>query len=166
MVDHNKNLQLGKFIAWTGMLSTTKWHICIGFWCNLHTHTKSEIKSEKKKFLGHKPKINYHVYSYLKSCRIKFLRITEIFWIVMNVPEQRHHLPTFRNQVPCHKVRCESLSLNVNFYDKCWKNCGQIQYKLNWPLHLSRIIYSFNLAFALRILKIQSNLTTPSEQDA
>lgn len=106
MVDHNKHLQLGKFIAWAGVLSTTKWHICIRFWCNLHAHTKSENKNLKKREeIPWSQTFNHHVYSYLESCRIKFMRIAEIFWIVMNVPEQRHHLPTFRNQVPCHKVR-------------------------------------------------------------
>lgn len=38
---------------------------------------------------------------YLKSWRIKFLRISKIFWIVMNVPEERQHLPPLWNQVTC-----------------------------------------------------------------
>jgi len=126
--------------------------------------------------LGHKPK-NYPVVlakgdwkvewlSYLKPCWIKFLRISKIFWIVMSIPEQRHHLPTFGNQVPCHKVQGQSLSLNVNFYDKCWKNHCQIQYKFNWPLRLRRIVYDFNLAFVLQMWKTLLNLTSPSEQGA
>jgi len=105
-------------------------------------------------------------YSYLKPCWIKFLRISKIFWIVMSIPEQRHHLPTFGNQVPCHKVQGQSISLNVNFYDKCWKNHCQIQYKFNWPLRLRRIVYDFNLAFVLQMWKTLLNLTSPSEQGA
>uniref|UniRef100_A0A2P2IZN0 Uncharacterized protein n=1 Tax=Rhizophora mucronata TaxID=61149 RepID=A0A2P2IZN0_RHIMU len=49
------------------MCSTPKWHKSIGFWRDL------------------------------KSGGIQFLRVTKIFWIVMNVPEQRHDLPTFWN---------------------------------------------------------------------
>lgn len=46
--------------------------------------------------------------AYLKPRWIEILRIREEFRIVMNVPEQWHHLPTFWNEISCKNSRSNS----------------------------------------------------------
>lgn len=104
-MDHNEQFQLSKLIAWTSMDSTAKWHKCIRLWCNLIKHG-SKYQS-RRSFIGHdsnsiKDRETVVLYRpYLESRKVEFLRVGKEFRIMMNVPEQRHHLPTFWNQVPC-----------------------------------------------------------------
>ena len=103
----------------------------------------------------------YHTSNLVGSNFWGSLKYSGLWWVFLNkgITFQplgiRYPVTKFRvSHFPC------------NFYDKCWKNHCQIQYKFNWPLRLRRIVYDFNLAFVLQMWKTLLNLTSPSEQGA